>query len=151
MTEDRARTGLFPDRPCGRTSRSRGTSSAARSCRANRDLARGLVDRLGVVTPTIDQEVKRLSGGNQQKVVIGRWLAVDAKVYIFDEPTKGVDVGAKHDIYGFIADLLKQGRAVIIVSSDLPELLSISDRIAIMRRDGSSPRWTRARRPRRAS
>jgi ABC-type sugar transport system ATPase subunit len=97
------------------------------------ELARGLVDRLGIITPTIDQEVRRLSGGNQQKVVIGRWLAIEAKVYIFDEPTKGVDVGAKHDIYGLIADLLKQGRAVIIVSSDLPELLSLSDRIAIMR------------------
>jgi ribose transport system ATP-binding protein len=101
--------------------------------RGERELSEGIVKRLGIVTPSVDQEVKRLSGGNQQKVVIGRWLAVDAKVYIFDEPTKGVDVGAKHDIYGFIAELLKRGRAVIIVSSDLPELLSLSDRIAIMR------------------
>ena len=101
--------------------------------RGERSLADGIVERLGIVTPSIEQEVKRLSGGNQQKVLIGRWLAVDAQVYMFDEPTKGVDIGAKHDIYGFIAELLKAGRAVIIVSSDLPELLSISDRIAIMR------------------
>ena len=101
--------------------------------RGERELADGIVDRLGIVTPSVEQEVKRLSGGNQQKVLIGRWLAVDAEVYMFDEPTKGVDIGAKHDIYGFIAELLRAGRAVIIVSSDLPELLSISDRIAIMR------------------
>jgi ribose transport system ATP-binding protein len=133
VTEDRARTGLFPDRAVRENVSVTWNELRGRVVRGEADLARRLVERLGIVTPTIDQEVKRLSGGNQQKVVIGRWLAIDAKVYIFDEPTKGVDVGAKHDIYGFIADLLKQQRAVIIVSSDLPELLSISDRIAIMR------------------
>ena len=133
VTEDRARTGLFPDRAVRENLSVAWNELRGRVVRGESDLARSLVERLGVVTPTIEQEVRRLSGGNQQKVVIGRWLAIDAKVYIFDEPTKGVDVGAKHDIYGFIADLLRQGRAVIIVSSDLPELLSISDRIAIMR------------------
>ena len=114
------------------------------------DLARGLVKRLGVVTPTINQEVRRLSGGNQQKVVIGRWLAIDAKAYIFDEPTKGVDVGAKHDIYGFIADLLREGRAVIIVSSDsCPSFSRSATASPSCEPEGSWLRSTRGTRPRR--
>jgi ribose transport system ATP-binding protein len=133
VTEDRAGSGLFPDRSVRENLSAAWNELRGAVVRGERDLAEGIVDRLGIVTPTIDQEVRRLSGGNQQKVVIGRWLAVDAKVFLFDEPTKGVDVGAKHDIYGFIAELLKQGRAVVIVSSDLPELLSLSDRIVIMR------------------
>ncbi len=133
VTEDRAGSGLFPDRPVRENLSVAWNELRGMIVKGERQLAESIVGRLGIVTPSVDQEVRRLSGGNQQKVVIGRWLAVDAKVYLFDEPTKGVDVGAKHDIYGFIAELLKQGRAVVIVSSDLPELLSISDRIAIMR------------------
>lgn len=133
VTEDRAGSGLLPDRSVRENLAVAWNELRSMVIRGERELSERIVDRLGIVTPSVDQEVKRLSGGNQQKVVIGRWLAVDAKVYLFDEPTKGVDVGAKHDIYGFIADLLRQGRAVIIVSSDLPELLSLSDRIAIMR------------------
>jgi ribose transport system ATP-binding protein len=133
VTEDRARSGLFPDRTVRENLATAWNELRGAVVRGERSLANGIVERLGIVTPSIEQEVKRLSGGNQQKVLIGRWLAVDAQVYMFDEPTKGVDIGAKHDIYGFIAELLKAGRAVIIVSSDLPELLSISDRIAIMR------------------
>ena len=133
VTEDRARSGLFPDRTVRENLATAWNELRGTVVRGERGMADGLVERLGIVTPSIEQEVKRLSGGNQQKVLIGRWLAVDAQVYMFDEPTKGVDIGAKHDIYGFIAELLKVGRAVIIVSSDLPELLSICDRIAIMR------------------
>jgi ribose transport system ATP-binding protein len=133
VTEDRARSGLYPDRAVRENLSTAWNELRGVVVRGEHALAEGLVQRLGIVTPSIEQEVKRLSGGNQQKVLIGRWLAVEAKVYMFDEPTKGVDIGAKHDIYGFIAELLKAGRAVIIVSSDLPELLSISDRIAIMR------------------
>ena len=133
VTEDRAHSGLFPDRSVRENLAAAWNELRGAVVRGERELADGIVDRLGIVTPSVEQEVKRLSGGNQQKVLIGRWLAVDAEVYMFDEPTKGVDIGAKHDIYGFIAELLRAGRAVIIVSSDLPELLSISDRIAIMR------------------
>ncbi len=133
VTEDRADSGLFPDRSVRENLSAAWNELRGQVVRGEVSLADGLVRRLGIVTPSIDQDVKRLSGGNQQKVVIGRWLAVDARVYIFDEPTKGVDIGAKHDIYGLIADLLEQGRGVIIVSSDLPELLSISDRIVVMR------------------
>jgi ribose transport system ATP-binding protein len=133
VTEDRGGSGLLPDRPVRENLAIAWNELRGILIRGEGRLAEGIVERLGIVTPSVEQEVQRLSGGNQQKVVIGRWLAVDAKVYLFDEPTKGVDVGAKHDIYGLIAELLKQGRAVVIVSSDLPELLSISDRIAIMR------------------
>ncbi len=133
VTEDRAHSGLFPDRSVRENLAAAWNELRGIVVRGERELAAGIVDRLGIVTPSVEQEVKRLSGGNQQKVLIGRWLAVDAEVYMFDEPTKGVDIGAKHDIYGFIAELLRAGRAVVIVSSDLPELLSISDRIAIMR------------------
>ena len=133
VTEDRGESGLLPERSVRENLAVAWNELRGFVIRGERPLTEGIVDRLGIVTPSVDQEVKRLSGGNQQKVVIGRWLAVDAKVYLFDEPTKGVDVGAKHDIYRLIAELLKKGRAVVIVSSDLPELLSISDRIAIMR------------------
>jgi ribose transport system ATP-binding protein len=133
VTEDRAGSGLFPDRTVRENLSVAWNELRGALVRGEGELSSRLVERLGIVTPSVDQEVRRLSGGNQQKVVIGRWLAVDAKVYLFDEPTKGVDVGAKREIYGFIADLLRQGRAVIIVSSDLPELLSLSDRIVIMR------------------
>ena len=133
VTEDRAGSGLLLERSVRENLATAWNELRGRIIRGERELAESLVQRLGIVTPSVDQDVKRLSGGNQQKVVIGRWLAVDAKVYLFDEPTKGVDVGAKHDIYELIGQLLAQGRAVVIVSSDLPELLSLSDRIAIMR------------------
>jgi ribose transport system ATP-binding protein len=133
VTEDRANSGLFPERTVRENLATTWNELRGAFVTGEQRLAEGIVARLGIVTPSIEQEVKRLSGGNQQKVLIGRWLAVDARVYMFDEPTKGVDIGAKHDIYRFIGDLLKKGRAVIIVSSDLPELLSISDRIVIMR------------------
>jgi ribose transport system ATP-binding protein len=133
VTEDRAHSGLFPDRTVRENLAAAWNELRGLVVRGELALADGIVKRLGIVTPSVEQEVRRLSGGNQQKVLIGRWLAVDAQVYMFDEPTKGVDIGAKHDIYAFIAELLRAGRAVIIVSSDLPELLSISDRIAVMR------------------
>jgi ribose transport system ATP-binding protein len=76
--------------------------------------------------------VGELSGGNQQKVVIGRWLAREADVLLFDEPTRGIDVGAKFDIYGLMGALAREGRALVVVSSDLRELMLICDRIAVM-------------------
>jgi ribose transport system ATP-binding protein len=78
------------------------------------------------------QTVSELSGGNQQKVVIGRWLARDCTVLLFDEPTRGIDVGAKFDIYALMGALAREGRALVVVSSDLRELMSICDRIGVM-------------------
>jgi L-arabinose transport system ATP-binding protein len=91
-----------------------------------------LVERLRVKTPSAEQEVGKLSGGNQQKVVLARWLARKPKVLILDEPTRGIDVGAKAEIYKLIDELACQGMAVIFISSELPEVLGVSDRIIIM-------------------
>ena len=90
------------------------------------------VSDLGVATPSIRQFVRNLSGGNQQKVAVGKWLAADCDVYIFDEPTKGVDVGAKQDIFRLINDIAKRGNGVIYASCENSEILSITDRIYVM-------------------
>lgn len=88
--------------------------------------------KLSIATPSIKQKVINLSGGNQQKVVIAKWLLVDPKIMIVDEPTRGVDVGAKSEIYSILRELTKKGTSIIVISSDLPEVLSISDRIYVM-------------------
>ena len=90
------------------------------------------VEDLGVATPSIRQYVRNLSGGNQQKVAVGKWLAADCDIYIFDEPTKGIDVGAKHDIFSLINNLTKQGNCVIYATCENAELLSIADRIYVL-------------------
>ena len=83
-------------------------------------------------TPSMDQLLKNLSGGNQQKVIIARWLMKDADIFIFDEPTRGIDVGAKSEIYNLMDELVKQGKSIIMISSELPEVLRMSDRIVVM-------------------
>lgn len=90
------------------------------------------IDQLGIRTPSDTQAVRLLSGGNQQKVVIAKWLLRDCDVLIFDEPTRGIDVGAKSEIYALLEDLAAQGRAIIVISSELPEILRLSHRIAVM-------------------
>ncbi|GAB0117993.1 sugar ABC transporter ATP-binding protein [Acidisoma sp. 7E03] len=95
-------------------------------------IARRYVQELRVRTPSIEQEVATLSGGNQQKTVLARWLARDAKLLILDEPTRGVDVGAKADIYAIIDRLAAQGSAILVISSELPEVLGLADRILVM-------------------
>jgi ribose transport system ATP-binding protein len=92
-----------------------------------------LIDRLHIVTQGAQQPVGYLSGGNQQKVILARWLLSKAQIFIFDEPTKGVDIGAKAQIYDLMVELTQQGKSILMVSSDLPELVSMSDRIAVMR------------------
>ena len=90
------------------------------------------IDQLGIRTPSDMQAVRLLSGGNQQKVVIAKWLLRDCDVLIFDEPTRGIDVGAKSEIYALLEDLAAQGRAIIVISSELPEVMRLSHRIAVM-------------------
>ncbi|PZS18901.1 MAG: ABC transporter [Pseudonocardiales bacterium] len=99
-----------------------------------RDIAKRFVRQLSIRTPTIEQVVGNLSGGNQQKVVLARWLAHRPKVLILDEPTRGVDVGAKAEIYSIINNLAEDGMALLVISSELPELLGLSDRILVMQR-----------------
>jgi ABC-type sugar transport system ATPase subunit len=97
------------------------------------EVARRFVDALRIRTPSLEQKVVNLSGGNQQKVVIAKWLALRPKVLILDEPTRGVDVGAKAEVHHLIAELAAQGVAVLMISSELPEILGMSDRILVMR------------------
>ncbi len=97
-----------------------------------RSVVTGYVERLRVRTPSVDQEVGKLSGGNQQKVVLARWLAARPKVLILDEPTRGIDVGAKAEIYRLIDDLANEGLGIMFISSELPELLGLADRIYVM-------------------
>jgi ribose transport system ATP-binding protein len=90
------------------------------------------VKNLSIRTPSIDQMVKNLSGGNQQKVVIGKWLTRETDILIFDEPTRGIDVGAKDEVYKLLQELANQGKSIIMISSELPEILRMSDRILVM-------------------
>ena len=90
------------------------------------------VSDLLIKTPNVDIDSGNLSGGNQQKVVVGKWLARNSRVVIFDEPTRGIDVGAKVEIYNLMNDLKKHGIAVIFVSSEMPEVMGIADRIIVM-------------------
>ncbi len=97
-----------------------------------RSTAKHHIDDLGIKTPSAEQAVKNLSGGNQQKVVIGKWLTADTDILIFDEPTRGIDVGAKSEIYRLLNNLAKQGKSIIMISSELPEILRMSHRIIVM-------------------
>jgi inositol transport system ATP-binding protein len=89
-------------------------------------------DTLRVKTPNMEERVENLSGGNQQKVLIGRWLLTNPKILILDEPTRGIDVGAKAEIHRLVSQLAKQGVAVIMISSEMPEVLGMSDRVMVM-------------------
>jgi len=102
--------------------------SRAKEKQASQDMIRSL----GIKTPSDQTRLANLSGGNQQKVAIGKWLLVDADVYIFDEPTKGVDVGAKRDIYELIAELAARGKSILYASSEMSEMMGITDRIYVM-------------------
>ncbi|MEN8162540.1 MAG: sugar ABC transporter ATP-binding protein [Acidobacteriota bacterium] len=97
-----------------------------------RNIARHQVEKLHIQTASLDQEIINLSGGNQQKVVLARWIAARCKVLLFDEPTRGIDVGAKVEIYELIGELVEQGVAVLLISSEMPELLGLADRVAVM-------------------
>ena len=95
--------------------------------------AQGMVDTLRIKTPSTEEVTMQLSGGNQQKVVIGKWINCDADIYIFDEPTRGIDVGAKVEVYNVMNQLVKEGKCLIMVSSELPEVLGMADRVIVMR------------------
>ena len=116
--------------------------------RKSSTLARAYTERLDLRASSLSQDVGTLSGGNQQKVVIAKWLATTPKVIILDEPTKGIDIGSKAAVHGFMAELVAQGLSVIMVSSELPEILGMSDRVVVMRegRIAARLRQQRARR-----
>ena len=92
------------------------------------------VQRLQIRTPSLDQQVLNLSGGNQQKVVISKWLMLQPRIIIMDEPTRGIDVGAKAEIYRLMHQLVESGVSILMISSELPEVLAMSDRVVCMSR-----------------
>jgi ribose transport system ATP-binding protein len=96
-------------------------------------LAAGLIEQLRIATPSGSRPARHLSGGNQQKVVIGKWIGAGSRLFIFDEPTRGIDVGAKAEIYHLLERLVAEGAAVLMISSDLPEIVAVCDRAYVMR------------------
>ncbi|HUO01527.1 MAG TPA: sugar ABC transporter ATP-binding protein [Rhizomicrobium sp.] len=139
-TEDRRQTGLIVPMSVRENVTLPGLSRYARMGlvrrRAECDEASRYVDLLSIKTPSVDTRVMNLSGGTQQKVVLAKWLALKPKVLIVDEPTRGIDVGSRAEIYRLLRDLADQGVAIVVISSDLEEVLGVSDRIAVMR-DGA--------------
>jgi len=96
------------------------------------EIARHFKERINIKTPSLSQQVIYLSGGNQQKVVLAKSLAADSDILIFDEPTRGIDVGAKQEIYHLMTELADGGKAILMISSDMEELLGMSDRIVVL-------------------
>ncbi|MCQ5131232.1 sugar ABC transporter ATP-binding protein [Butyricicoccus faecihominis] len=136
LPEDRKNHGLVLGMSVGENITLANVSTILRngliSRKAERALGAQYVDQLRVKTPHLQQKVKFLSGGNQQKVVIAKWLTTEGQVLFFDEPTRGIDVGAKAEIYKIMCELAGRGMAVVMISSELPEVLGMSDRILVM-------------------
>ncbi len=136
VPEDRRNSGLIVDSPIrvnitlpalGRVSRSGLVNS-----RKEKERASAMCERMRVKTPNTETIAKNLSGGNQQKVVLAKWLSLEPKLMIFDEPTRGIDVGAKSEIYQLMRGLAESGVSILMISSDMEEILNESDRIAVM-------------------
>lgn len=136
VPESRKKEALFPDQSVMFNITIKSLDDFIRGVRVNHgkeeSISTEFVDKMAIKTPTLDQIVANLSGGNQQKVVIGRWLATSPKILIMDEPTRGVDVGAKAEIYAIMNELVKEGVAIIMISSELPEVINMSDRVVVM-------------------
>ena len=136
VTEDRQGQGIVPPlsvaENLGLASLKRNTHVGLVNRREQRKQARKKIEDLNIRTPGPEQEIRYLSGGNQQKAVIGKWLLADSKVLIMDEPTRGIDVGAKVEIYELMNELTENGAGILMISSDLPEVLGMSDRILVM-------------------
>src|SRR5215218_4978352 len=136
VTEDRQGQGIVPPlsvaENLGLASLKRNTHVGLVNRREQRKQARKMIEDLNIRTPGPEQEIRFLSGGNQQKTVIGKWLLADTKVLIMDEPTRGIDVGAKVEIYELMNELTENGAGILMISSDLPEVLGMSDRILVM-------------------
>ncbi len=143
VTEDRKSAGICPQQSIRdnmlltvRSIQKMFTPVSNNGIRGDPNLVSRLGEEVDIRTDSYEREVQLLSGGNQQKVILAKWLALDSCVFIFDEPTRGIDVQAKASIHDMIRDLTKQGRAVLMISSELPEVIGMSDRIIVMR-DGT--------------
>ena len=135
LTEERRATGIFPLMSINFNSTIANVRAYGKLLLSNGKMAKDtkwVIDSMRVKTPSPRTQIKSLSGGNQQKVIIGRWLLTNPEVLLLDEPTRGIDVGAKYEIYQLILQLASEGKGVIMVSSEMPELLGICDRILVM-------------------
>jgi rhamnose transport system ATP-binding protein len=136
LPEDRRRHGVVMEMPVAANISLAHLDAVSRhgmiASALERGLARSYVERLRIKTPSLYTETGSLSGGNQQKVAVARWLAISPEVLILDEPTQGVDIGSKSEIHQIMVDLAEQGMAIVMISSELPEILGMSDRIAVM-------------------
>lgn len=136
LSEDRKQFGLLLDKSVADNSVLSSLSDYVRSGwiddRAIRNDAVSQNKKLRTKTPSVEQQLKKLSGGNQQKVILARWLLKDADIFIFDEPTRGIDVGAKSEMYELMEALAKQGKSILVISSELAEIQRLSDRVLVM-------------------
>ncbi len=136
IPEDRRNSGLILDIPIRENitlpALSRYSSNGLVSKSAETTKAKEMCERLNVKAPSVESKAANLSGGNQQKVVLAKWLSLEPKLLIFDEPTRGIDVGAKSEIYQLMRDLAKSGVAIVMISSDMEEVIGESDRVAVM-------------------
>lgn len=136
LSEDRKRFGVIVEKTVAENTTMASLENFSKGIfidkKAEKKVSEKYVTALKTKTPSVEQEVRNLSGGNQQKVVIAKWLAKDSDILIFDEPTRGIDVGAKSEIYTLMNELVKQGKSIIMISSELTEILRMSDRIIIM-------------------
>lgn len=137
LTEERRTTGIIgclnlEDNTMVTSYKKYSTKNFLINARQNYEITKNYVERLKVKTPGTKTLIQNLSGGNQQKVLLGRWLLTEPEVLILDEPTRGIDVGAKYEVYQLMYDLAKEGKAVIMISSEMPELIGVSDRIMVM-------------------
>lgn len=137
LTEDRRGTGILSvqsvkDNIAIANLEAFKTKTGLLSMKTLDDVAQGYVDRLEIKTPSLEQRIENLSGGNQQKVLVARWLFTNPDILFVDEPTRGIDVGAKAEIYKLLTQLAGEGKTIIMISSELPEILGMSDRVVVM-------------------
>jgi len=136
LTEDRRQTGLFSwltvRENISITNLQRITRGILLDLKRELQVVLALVKQLRVATPSVEQKVENLSGGNQQRVVLAKWINTDSTIFLIDEPTRGIDVGSKEDFYFLMNDLTSKGAAILMISSELPEILGMSDRILVM-------------------
>lgn len=137
VTEDRKEQGLFLNMAVWQNIVIAGLKHLTRlgflRRKQSEERSQGLVESLDIKTPTLNQQVRNLSGGNQQKVIIARWLSLQPKILILDEPTRGIDVGAKAEIHNLLRQMADDGVGILMISSELPEILGVSDRVLVMR------------------
>jgi ribose transport system ATP-binding protein len=136
LTEDRRQTGLFSwltvRENISIANLRRITRGGLLDLRREVRVVLALIERLRIATPTAEQKVENLSGGNQQRVVLAKWINTDSTIFLIDEPTRGIDVGSKEELYFLMNDLTSKGAAILMISSELPEILGMSDRILVM-------------------